>query len=168
MSSYLTTPTIVSPAQQSVETSVATLWGSFQGNGASAPLAAQFRGSWFSAVTRIAAGQYRVQVNYNIPNNIVPVNGTGVGNGQPNGLLAEAVAWVTYDAVAGAQSGATIFTAAPAAVAVQCTKLDKTTNINTFDIFISSTGGATFTGVDPTASQRVFFELTWKTTPVTP
>ena len=161
-SSGLLQTSVVSPGQQSPESNVATLYGSFQGNGSSAPAAAQFRGNWFSAVTRVAAGHYRVQVNLKVPVNVVAINTTGVGNGNPNGLLAEAEAWPVGDVVGTAPDLCQCYTA----------KYDSvTTNFNTFDIFIyepTSSSVTTPAAFDPTTATRICFRLAWKQNAATP
>lgn len=134
------------------ESGVCALYGSFQGNGATVSAQSTWRGSWFT-VSRIAAGQYRVQLVGITPNPaLVPVQ--SVGNGQPNGLLLEPEAYLTTEAVQTAPIAAN-------SLNVQCSKFDSASN--SFDIWLTTgAAGAAQTGADPTSAARVNFTLSWK------
>lgn len=132
---------------QSPENGVIELLGSFQGNGASAPTV--FRGGWFSAVTRVGAGHYRVQVNLSIPTLVVA--------GAPSGLIAEAICWVVSE---------TITTQPVKFLVCQSSCYDVTTNVNTFDLYTYDTVGAA--AYDLTTADRCFFRLAFKNTSITP
>lgn len=133
---------------KSPEESSCILFGSFQGNAGSSPTAGHIRGAWVSAVTRVSAGRYRVQVNLNLPNALVA--------GQDAGLLAEAKAWVCSDNAGSTASAPAKYTA------TQTSSYDTTTNINTFDIWVYDIVGAAL--YDVTSADRVNFELAWKNT----
>ena len=128
---------------------VVTLIGSFQGNGASNPTAAQQRGFWFT-VTHAGTGQYRVALSFTVPTALVA--------GQPAGLLMEPVAWIVSETVA----------TQPVKVWItQTTKYDTTTHAQTFDIFCLDNGNSN-TATDVTTADRVFFEIAWKGTSFAP
>lgn len=131
----------------SVDANVVEFFGSFQGNTTSNPTVT--RGGWFSTVTYVSPGHWRVQTSLNLPIGIVP--------GTPTGLLAEAFAWVVAETV----------TTAPVKYTVcQTTPFDVTTNINTFDILVYDVAGAALYSV--TSADRVFFRLAFKNNSVTP
>lgn len=135
------------------ESGVCELIGSFQGNGNTISAQSTWRGSWFT-VSRVAAGQYRVQLVGIVPNPaLVPTQSTG--NGQPNGLLMEPTAYVTQETVKTAPANNFV-------LQCQCSKYD--TSDNSFDIFISNSAGAAgaYNAQDPTSAYRVNFVLAWK------
>lgn len=139
------TTAVISPVN-SVEAGIVRLSGSFQGNSTSAPTV--FRGAWFSAVTLVSTGIYRVQCNLNVPTLLVAAN-------TPSGLLEEPMAWIVSE---------TVGTQPASAFTVACSCYDVTTNVNSFNIYTSVAG--TLTNV--TNADRVFFKLAFKNSIVQP
>ena len=157
---------------RSVDVGTVMLWGSFQGNGTSAPNVAQQRGNWFT-VSRVSTGHYRVQLLLNVNASYAqqsPVQ--AVGPGQPQGLWAEADVQLMSETPGNLPTIAGGGTTVPTAnVQIYVTKLDKinAATLNTFDIYLfTGTTGVTATATDLTASDRLLFNLTFKNTAFTP
>jgi hypothetical protein len=160
-SSFL--PPVNSPVVSSPEAGVVVLAGSFQGNGATAVKPTFQRGSFFSTVTRVSAGIYQVQMNLNVPVSLVPATVTGNAqpnaNGQPNGLLVEARAWVT------SETNTNAGWAPPTVLACVCTSYDGLvgdTDYNTFRIYCYLNAAGVNTLTDAAATDRINFQLMFK------
>lgn len=149
--SFQTAPvtTAVQSLVNALEAGVVQVDGSFKGfgTGGSPQTAANIRGGWVASVTWVSAGRYRVVIAQNIPNNIA--------TSTVPGLIAEAKAWVCSESI----------TTAPASVFTTGTSAyDTTTNLNSFDIFCYVAGSLT----DVSTADRVFFDLKFKNTALTP
>ncbi len=140
---------------RSVETGVDQLIGSFLANGSSDPLVTQNRGNYFTVV-HTTTGVWTVTVHINIGRALVTVDASGVGPGQPNGLLSEPRAWSVGDATT---------PTAPTVLYCACTRYLNSALPGTFQIHGYSTGT---THSDGAATDRIFFQLGWKHTGFAP
>lgn len=153
----------------STDSMVVNLWGSFQGNGSSAPLVSQIRGSWFT-VSRVGdvAGHYRVQLLLNVlaaysGNPATAASAGGAGNGWPVGLLAEPDVYLISETPGTKPAYGNGTTTG---YSLQTSRLDKvnTATLNTFDIWCTNgtIGSGAFAAADVTTADRVFFNLSFK------
>jgi hypothetical protein len=141
---------------KAVDSRCVMAFGSFEGNGASAPTVAQTRGNWF-VVTRVSTGRYRVTFSGFVPNLNYAVQSPAqtVGAGNPPGLLGEPDTYICSE---------TVGTAPAQFWQAYASKFDSTTNPNSFDIFTFVAGVA----VDVSSADRVNFNFTFKDTAFVP
>ncbi len=162
---------------KSINADTIVLEGSFQGflTTSSNYLASKTRGNFFT-VSWVATGHYRVQLNgvsplttYTSTLGYTSANG-GNAPGWPAGLIENPTVWLTNDLTPANLPAyySSTGTSVTSLYSVAATPLDKTTNVNTFDIYCCASTALALPGVDVGTGDRINFRLVYKLTGYTP
>lgn len=154
--SYTTPETGMFPRYSLMEMQVNCM-GSFQGNAAASPLAAQVRGYHSATPTWISTGLYQVQLIFP-PTQAISTATTASSN---TGCNQEPRAWIVSESE----------TAQTAPAALTIIQTSRMTNAGVFYIWVYSAtigAGSTVALYNLTSADRLFYEWGWKATGFAP